>query len=96
MAGFFLVFDHIDTGNENDQSPTALRLPSGDFDVPLMIGDKQFDSGGYLMFDQFNTDGFIGDKPVVNGKIQPFFTWRRASTGSASSTPACRAPSTCS
>jgi FtsP/CotA-like multicopper oxidase with cupredoxin domain len=72
MAGFFLVFDHIDTGNENDQSPTALRLPSGDFDVPLLIGDKQFDSGGYLMFDQFNTDGFIGDKPVVNGKIQPF------------------------
>ncbi|MVQ31374.1 multicopper oxidase domain-containing protein [Ramlibacter sp. MAH-25] len=73
MAGFFLVFDHIDTGNENDTSPVALRLPSGEFDVPLMIADKHFDSGGYLMFDQFNTDGFVGDKPLVNGKIQPFF-----------------------
>jgi FtsP/CotA-like multicopper oxidase with cupredoxin domain len=73
MAGFFLAFDHIDTGDENDQSSTALRLPSGDYDVPLLISDKQFDSSGYLAFDQFNGDGFVGDKWLVNGKIQPRF-----------------------
>ncbi|KQT11076.1 hypothetical protein ASG30_09495 [Ramlibacter sp. Leaf400] len=73
MAGFFLAFDEIDSGNEHDGNPSALRLPSGAYDVPLMFGDKQFDSGGNLMFDQFNGDGFIGDKFLVNGKIQPFF-----------------------
>jgi len=73
MAGFFLAFDEVDSGNELDTNPAALRLPSGEFDVPLMIGDKQFDSGGYLRFNQFDTDGFIGDKFVVNGKIQPYF-----------------------
>jgi FtsP/CotA-like multicopper oxidase with cupredoxin domain len=73
MAGFFIAFDPVDSGNEQDPNPQALRLPSGEFDVPLMIADKQFDSGGYLRFNQFDTDGFIGDKTVVNGKIQPYF-----------------------
>ncbi|HEX7891534.1 MAG TPA: multicopper oxidase domain-containing protein [Ramlibacter sp.] len=73
MAGFFLAFDEIDSGDENDGDNDALRLPSGEFDVPLMIGDKQFDSSGYLVFNQFDNDGFIGDKFLVNGKIQPFF-----------------------
>jgi len=73
LAGFFLAFDEIDSGNENDSNPKALRLPSGPYDVPLMLSDKQFDSGGNLMFNQFNQDGFIGDKFLVNGKIQPLF-----------------------
>jgi FtsP/CotA-like multicopper oxidase with cupredoxin domain len=73
MAGFFLAFDEIDSGNERDANPKALRLPSGEFDVPLMVQDKQFDSGGYVRFDQFDSDGFIGDKFLVNGKVQPYF-----------------------
>ncbi|KQT11628.1 hypothetical protein ASG30_04830 [Ramlibacter sp. Leaf400] len=73
MAGFFLAFDDLDSGNENDPNTNALRLPSGEFDVPLMLADRHFDTGGYLMFDQFNQDGFIGDKFLVNGKIQPVF-----------------------
>src|SRR5690606_199365 len=75
LAGFYLLFDHIDSGNENDPSPTALRLPSGvgDFDIPLMVQDKKFDSGGYIQFDQFNNDGILGNKHLVNGKIQPYF-----------------------
>jgi FtsP/CotA-like multicopper oxidase with cupredoxin domain len=74
MAGFFLAFDELDSGNEQDANPLALRLPSGEYDVPLLLADKRFDSGGYLAFDQFNGDGFIGDKFTVNGKIQP--VWR--------------------
>jgi FtsP/CotA-like multicopper oxidase with cupredoxin domain len=73
MAGFFLAFDSLDSGNENDPNPQALRLPSGAYDVPLMLTDRYFDSGGYLSFDQFNGDGFIGDKWLVNGRVQPFF-----------------------
>lgn len=75
MAGFYLLFDHIDTGNENDTSPTALCLPSGigKYDIPLLLQDKQFDARGYVVFDQFNSDGILGDKVCVNGKIQPYF-----------------------
>lgn len=79
LAGFYLLFDHIDSGNETDTSPTALRLPSGvgDFDIPLMVQDRQFDAGGNLKLDQFNNDGILGNKICVNGKIQPFFDVRR-------------------
>lgn len=73
LAGFYLLFDDKDSGNENDTNPAAFRLPSGQYDVPLMFSDKVFDANGQLFFDQFNMDGIIGDKFLVNGKIQPYF-----------------------
>ncbi|WP_211223755.1 multicopper oxidase family protein [Massilia niastensis] len=75
LAGFFLFFDKLDTGNENDPSPTALRLPSGVgvYDIPLILQDPKFDSGGLRVFDQFDPDGFLGNKFAINGKIQPYF-----------------------
>lgn len=72
LAGFCLIFDELDSGNEHDENPAALRLPSGDYDVPLLFADKQFDTNGNLFFDQFAGEGFIGDKFTVNGKIQPY------------------------
>jgi len=39
----------------------------------LLFADKRFDANGQLFFDQFDLNGFIGDKFTVNGKIQPFF-----------------------
>lgn len=79
LAGFYLLFDELDSGDENDLNPKALRLPSGVgvHDIPLVFQDRTFDSRGYLTFDQFNTDGVIGDKFLVNGKIQPFFSVAR-------------------
>jgi FtsP/CotA-like multicopper oxidase with cupredoxin domain len=77
LAGFHLYFDDVDSGNEQDPNPQALRLPSGAFDVPLMFTDKAFDSSGQLWFDPFNFDGFLGDKWAVNGKIQPYFNVAR-------------------
>jgi FtsP/CotA-like multicopper oxidase with cupredoxin domain len=73
LAGFYLMFDSVDTGDETDPSPEALRLPSGEYDVPLQLCDKLFDSSGQVYFDLFNLDGIIGDKFMVNGAIQPFF-----------------------
>ncbi len=77
LAGMYLMFDHIDSGNENDMTPGALRLPSdvgpGGHDVPLVIQDRQFDSGGYAWMDPFESKGFLGNKYCVNGKIQPKF-----------------------
>jgi len=73
LAGFYLLSDERDSGDETDPNPLALRLPSGEFDVPLMFADKVFDSDGQVYFDFFNLDGILGDKFIVNGKIQPFF-----------------------
>ena len=77
LAGFHLCFDDIDSGNEQDPNPQALRLPSGAFDIPLMFTDKAFDSNGMAWFDPFNFDGFLGDKWLVNGKIQPYLNVAR-------------------
>ena len=73
LAGFHLMFDELDSGNESDRNAKALRLPSGEYDVPLMVTDRFFDSNGVIQFDQFNFDGIIGNKYLVNGKIQPRF-----------------------
>jgi hypothetical protein len=53
--------------------PARVPPPSGEFDVPMVLGDKAFDlSTGEMFFDFFNLDGILGDKFTVNGVIQPF------------------------
>jgi FtsP/CotA-like multicopper oxidase with cupredoxin domain len=71
LVGFYLLFNQFDTGNET----TGFRLPSfPQFDIPLVFADKVYDAAtGLLAFDLFNLDGILGDKFLVNGKIQPFF-----------------------
>src|SRR5947208_2288190 len=80
LAGFFLVFDDLDTGNE----ATGLMLPSnkftsqgvtndvGPFDIPLVLQDKRVDSFGRLIYDPLDHDGFLGDTFFVNGAVQPY------------------------
>jgi len=71
LLGFYLLFNQFDTGDEH----TGFRLPSfPQYDVPLVFADKVYDpNDGLLAFDLFNLDGILGDKFLVNGKIQPFF-----------------------
>ncbi len=80
LSGFYLMYNHLDTGDET----TGFRLPGvrnpNDFyeqvqyDIPLMICDRVFDpSTSRLYFDLFEKDGILGDKFLVNGKIQPYF-----------------------
>src|SRR5215813_13699769 len=69
-----------DRGNEGLTDGVNLRLPSGslldwgnlDFDVNLIVSDAAFDPTGQLFFDIFNTDGFLGDVPLVNLAYAPF------------------------
>ncbi|NOZ50813.1 MAG: multicopper oxidase domain-containing protein [Chloroflexi bacterium] len=67
MAGFFLI---------SDEEEQAAGLPSGEFDIPLVIQDRIFDDNNQLvyrgngMMDQMM--GFLGDQVFVNG--QPDFT----------------------
>jgi FtsP/CotA-like multicopper oxidase with cupredoxin domain len=77
LAGFFLLFDDQDSGNENDTRAGAWRLPSDKYDVPLLLHDVLFDQNGQVVFDPFNTDGILGDKYTVNRKIQPFLQVER-------------------
>lgn len=73
LVGPFWLFDAVDSGDETDTTAGALRLPSGAYDVPLFLADKQFDANGALIFSQTDTNGFVGDRFTVNGVIQPFF-----------------------
>jgi FtsP/CotA-like multicopper oxidase with cupredoxin domain len=76
LAGTYILFNEFDTGDET----TGFRLPSfGDgqnpatsFDIYMVFNDKVFDDQtGLLAFDLFNFDGILGDKFLVNGKINP-------------------------
>jgi FtsP/CotA-like multicopper oxidase with cupredoxin domain len=71
LLGFYCLFNQFDTGDES----TGFHLPSfPQFDIQLAFADKVYDpSSGLLSFDLFNLDGILGDKFLVNGKIQPFF-----------------------
>jgi FtsP/CotA-like multicopper oxidase with cupredoxin domain len=69
LAGFYLLFNHLDTGEET----TGFHLPSfPQFDIPMAFADRVFDpSTGLLSYDHANLGGILGDKFLVNGKIQP-------------------------
>jgi len=71
LSGFYLHYNAFDTGNEMDPAP-ALGLPSGQYDVGLVLQDRQFDANGFSVYDSFDHNGFLGDKFLVNGLIQPF------------------------
>jgi FtsP/CotA-like multicopper oxidase with cupredoxin domain len=71
QIGFYLIYDALDSGDEHDPNPEALRLPSHPYDYPLLLQDMRFDADGILYYDQFNPEGTLGDQIVVNGKIKP-------------------------
>ncbi|MGA8195846.1 MAG: multicopper oxidase domain-containing protein, partial [Acetobacteraceae bacterium] len=67
MFGCYTLFDDKDTGDET----TGLRLPSGDYDIPIFFNDFLFDSSCQTVFDLFDLDGILGDRFCANGAIQP-------------------------
>jgi FtsP/CotA-like multicopper oxidase with cupredoxin domain len=65
LAGMYVVEDGLD-------------LPSGDFDVPLIIQDRAFNADGSLQYTENIDEGFMGDTIVVNGNVSPRFAVKRA------------------
>lgn len=61
----------------SDAEERALRLPSGEFDVPLIIGDAMFDKNGALLFSLDDKDGMWGDVILVNGRPWPAMPVKR-------------------
>ncbi|KIL34310.1 copper oxidase [Cohnella kolymensis] len=74
LAGFYLL---------RDQRERSLNLPSGRYEVPLIIQDKTFNKDGSLYYPkqpdppvpELETSivpEFIGDTILVNGKVWPY------------------------
>lgn len=55
----------------NDEEETALGLPSGGYELPIVIQDKLFDTGNQLLYNpgmHGNMFGFYGNRILVNGQ----------------------------
>ena len=65
MAGLMIV---------SDDEEAALGLPSGEFDLPLVIQDRSFDNQNQLIYFADTMNGFFGDQVVVNGQSRR--TWK--------------------
>ncbi len=67
LAGMYLI---------GDSQEAALNLPTGAYDVPLVVQDRQFNSDGtlnYTLSSSSMRSGFLGDTLLVNGAPQPYF-----------------------
>ncbi|MFB6154899.1 MAG: multicopper oxidase family protein [Haloferacaceae archaeon] len=77
LAGFYILRDDYER---------RLNLPSGDYEVPILLQDRTFTEDGELFYpdgDPGDIDGFpgdaslvpefFGDTAVVNGKVWPTF-----------------------
>lgn len=78
LAGFYLLRDGKVT--KKQFSEQRLNLPSGKYEIPLIIQDKMFNTDGSLLFinegltpevNPYWSPGFFGDIIVVNGKAWP-------------------------
>ncbi|RDD63053.1 multicopper oxidase family protein [Ferruginivarius sediminum] len=56
LSGFYWLFDEFDSDNERDPNPNASRLPSGEYDIPLILHDVQFQQDGQVAWDFFTPD----------------------------------------
>lgn len=59
-----------------DAEEEKLGLPSGEFELPLVIQDRRFDENNQLVYGRTMHDrtlGFAGNRVLVNGKPDPLF-----------------------
>jgi len=74
LSGFFLL---------RDAEEQSMGLPSGDYEIPLLLQDRTLDDGGQLLYSPTWDNGdkvppgvwgpqFFGNLPVVNGAIYPY------------------------
>ncbi|MCU1639995.1 MAG: putative multicopper oxidase, partial [Nocardia sp.] len=74
LAGMYFLRDGYDTGT----AANTLGLPSGDFEMPLVITDRRFNDDGSLRFHTVRwiqdgrwEGGMLGDLITVNGTVHP-------------------------
>lgn len=62
LAGAFII---------NDSEEAALGLPSGGYEVPLIVRDANFDRAGNLVYNP-TSSGYLAKNPMVNGTRDPY------------------------
>jgi spore coat protein A, manganese oxidase len=76
LAAAYLIRDEYDTG----QADNANGLPSGPYEIPLVIQDRQFRPDGTFLYPTSDISGttwigeYFGDVMLVNGKVWPYLT----------------------
>eukprot|EP00049_Salpingoeca_infusionum_P024310 m.15602 g.15602 ORF g.15602 m.15602 type:complete len:935 (-) comp6677_c0_seq1:468-3272(-) len=68
LAGLYFV---------RDTQETQLLLPSGKFEVPLVVMDRSFQADGSLSYPNKWVGMFNGDHLLVNGKVTPYLEVQR-------------------
>lgn len=72
LAGFYILRDSLEN---------RLNLPKGNYEIPLLIQDKSFNSDGSLFYPDSSpfvsftpsiAPQFLGNTIVVNGKLWPY------------------------
>jgi FtsP/CotA-like multicopper oxidase with cupredoxin domain len=70
LMGFFIQDPDQETIDRYDLG----KLPSGDYDVPLVVADMQFNANGTVAFDDKGHDSLWGNVILVNGRAWPKMT----------------------
>ncbi|NNH73519.1 multicopper oxidase domain-containing protein [Nocardia uniformis] len=80
LAGMYYVRDEFDTGRADN----PLGLPSGEFEIPLIVQDRTFNPDGSIqpmvgiyIPQGYNQSGQLGDVACVNGVVWPHLEVRR-------------------
>lgn len=68
MAAFYILRDAFEDG---------LGLPSGEYEIPLVVQDREFNPDGSLFYNPTIQDAFKGNKIVVNGKVWPLLNVKK-------------------
>jgi spore coat protein A len=68
LAGIYIVRDPVES---------ALNLPQGEFEIPLVIQDRVLDQNGQLVYPADWEEMFFGDLILVNGKVWPYLEVKR-------------------
>ncbi len=65
LAGLFII---------NDAEETSLNLPSGNYEIPLVIQDKRLSSSGIRYNPSMGEvmSGYMGETIIVNGEASPY------------------------
>jgi spore coat protein A len=63
LAGLYFLRDDVES---------ALNLPAGEFEIPLVIQDRRFNVDGSFRYPAAWDDHVFGDKVMVNGKVWPY------------------------
>jgi FtsP/CotA-like multicopper oxidase with cupredoxin domain len=62
LAGAFII---------NDAEETALGLPSGNYEIPLIVRDVNFNRAGNIIYNP-TSSGYLAKNPMVNGTRAPY------------------------